>query len=619
MFILSVLSSYLLIFILPGLIFCRYLNRYKLVGENRRVLIPAVSMSVVIIYVYISTFVSTVNYYATWILFGCLLLVYLLHELISLKRTDVVRQGYSIEWSIADLLHLTLLCIALMIFAIFSYENAFKIMNVWDGIFGWNKFTLSILDGTFLKRAGHYPQGLPSLGAIVYLMSGDLEQTIWVRHVTNLFPILAILALSTVYRSNSILPFVYSILLLYIVHNNFDKIQEGYLYSYTADFFVILSVLLVISVVKNAFLDDVFQPNTILSELDWKTITVYGFTLGLVSALAANVKQSGVFTLVFTTICAFALPGGSIKQKFLFALKIGLFCAAIGCIWYFFVAFRVLNDSTTTNTSFLISGVHQGKNNVERAFAAIEGMKTLTGGSVLYVLFFTSLLTLFSRFGRLVWCFLLIPNAILYLFVSGYALRNSAPVIAVLLFLSAFGIDITIRLFERRLRCLKVFFYWLYKKRYYLHNITLIAKTGFVLLTVGVVIFLATRSEDFRSLAEKQEIEQSSELGWKSVNKILEISMCEQSPGEVLYTNYSLAERLPSLRKFRVEVGGYSIDKIDRMVNEEAEFSLFVLWYDRSSKEFQDYLENLERQGVMDIVHHRSDGVKWKFLRRKEK
>ena len=613
---LNLLTGFGLVHFLPGFtyVLIEKTERSSFTENALKILVISLIGSILLGYAFnVIGVVSAISYigFVVLCLGACAVYVFNLQQEIFLFAEKTI--------TISELAHSVVLICSLIYFLALYIEHSGQIIISWDALFSWNEWSLAFANDTLGDGIGHYPQGLPALGAILHEFTGKPEQTIWVRQIVNSFGFVGILALGVMFRPANIWSLLVGIFALLVINSNFDLIQKDYWYSFTTDVFVFIGIMAAIAAIRSQFLDDNFNPKLETSVLSNRDAWFIAIWVGLAVALAANAKQMGVVLLPVAVFAALFCTKGSFLQRMKFSFKIAVLCFVLGAGWYVYVFIEVVTDATTTNTDFLMGGVHQGRNLLERAQVAVDLMNLFTGSKLLIFLSVTALFSLFKSFGRVLWVVGFVPVLVFFLFISGYAGRNATPVLALLIMLSGIGVSVVAEFIKSQMpdgyrdiadRTIFSIRGVQLPKRFVLASC---AAAFIVVLSVGHFLLPAQKIEAW---AQSVEDSQTAELGWKSVNA----AMIKGLDGEVeinnVFTNYKIAPRLPQLRPHKIEIITYNLENLKAILTENSEMDLFILWYDRSSKEFQDVLLCLEEKKLFALLEHRDDSTMWKYMRR---
>ncbi len=439
MFLLGILSI-LQITILPGLLFLSVVPFRKTIFQG-------------IVYTYISSFFF--NYLLACILtyfqlflpitlyivvaFELLLIIYLNRRNTATSEVYSVKIGQSSSGPLSKIAWIAgLICgvLSTVIFLGYALKNFGTIFTYADEIGSYNfwafQWTQNRMPSAFDTMG--YPVAVSANWAIGYLILGDATIQFFNKIATSFFPVMAALSFwSLAIKNRSLAPLLAS-LLFFILLKAYTPLFIG---SGPLDV-VIACIAVCVLVAALEFSED---PEN-LSKL---------ITLQVLAASAASFKQSGLILAAATTIFVILtlwkkLPSQSPKRVNYSIITIFLFLT-LTLSWYLRIQYMIFQGLATSESAYLIRGIHGGSTYFERFHKAIQ---MLILGNPIFS-FVTIKLTIacsfifFSIFGcanklvRNLSILIGIPYFILWAFLFSYEPRTLAPVFPIFALAAAYG------------------------------------------------------------------------------------------------------------------------------------------------------------------------------------
>ncbi|MBT8582097.1 hypothetical protein G6653_04825 [Polynucleobacter paneuropaeus] len=278
--------------------------------------------------------------------------------------------------------------------------NIGKGFSTWDAIASWNRWGTEWAHGVIPQGTLTYPQGLPILYSLSYVLLGNYDINIFSFLIVIYFPILIIISLLIIYEDNLInlnqLIIFTSILILFTVGTgSIDVFYSGYS-DIPILFFGLLCLIFVLEINKNHL---ILEKN------------IYLYTL--IISIGAICKQVGLIYAIFFPILIYLLLLKDHKSKNKIYSKLFLVYIIVGVVgahWYLYQYYQSSGIQVVPYTAILVDSV------IFRIIHALKLLTTETGLIWIPVFFYG----LFSYKNILIFTILILPILIIYsLLASG--------------------------------------------------------------------------------------------------------------------------------------------------------------------------------------------------------
>jgi hypothetical protein len=283
----------------------------------------------------------------------------------------------------------------------------------YDPVVQWNPWAVDWSHNQFPNRIYHYPQLVPALWSIPYVVMGDSSLQFFASSFKFFFLLFAFETLAFIsYRFRSCvvllsIPFCYALLVWAVSSDAF----EDYI-DLPVAFFSLLSVA------------SILKPP--LGLRDQKAIVV---SLLLASG-AAMTKQVGLYMLGAVPLLLLCWEFEEQRQvmpvlrtAFNLAWKVGI-AALLAAPIYIYAIWTIRNGTNGSEFSYLFEGVFQGQSHVGRAFAAVGRFASSGALVVLVVIAGLSVPLCWDRHLRWLLFAICIPFTLIWAFVFSYDARN---------------------------------------------------------------------------------------------------------------------------------------------------------------------------------------------------
>lgn len=473
-------------------------------------------------------------------------------------------------------------------------DIGFPIM-AWDAIQVWQAMADRMIIGEARFQTASYPHGLGALGAVAMATGSAIEGSLALRTLTLVLPVVALAAV-LVYSDGlrRLAAGVFATIFILALLGGMDQISFKYSTSFTSDFFLFTAtVISLLSIYKFA------QEYEARPAWSWSVLWSPSYIIATLAIfVAANSKQTGLSYIVMPGLVAllFAPPEQSLFKRLLYAAALTIAPALLGGLWYVLALIREVGTSGGASLEFLLVGVHQGRDLLERAQLAVTQMASLLPIWLWLLCAVAAIGGVLSRRGVLTLVTML-PTFLFYLFVSGYATRNATGVIAGIFILSLLGLFRLADWIEQRLQGAgpSPFSGSAIMRGVTVGEVRIDPRALMILIAVGVLSVGVTNGNHISAYLEAQHVRGGPEIGFRGINtRLLRNSPDVEGRSMLLVTNYRVADRIPQLSRFRIANVATRPEAVRGAIEAEADdFVLFLIWPDRTSDAFQGYLRCL--------------------------
>lgn len=432
-----------------------------------------------------------------------------------------------------------------------------KVFKRWDAVVSWNRWAVDWASNALPKNTWHYPQLLPANWSISYVIQGNSTIQFFSFFSNLLFIPMVTISIYDLWRKTKE-SYLIVFALLFFAFIEWTPVSSGY-------------GLADVPVACMAIFSLICLLNASHLSLDEKLSFKYIILACIIAGGAAVTKQAGLyFVLVFVGVVWHwsrngVLPRSIVSKKnILILVTINIF---IWGAWYLLTEYRIKSGGITSEVSYVMGDIHQGRTYFERMLLAFNNWP---------IVFIASALALFSIKNK---TFSVLAVAgfvyvILWSAFLSYDLRNS--ILSYPLFLISLS---SVNWFSLPDLLLRKVSHVSLKKLIYVFFI-------FILLIFSVL----TVKLDQRYLEQKQERYQKR-IGNKKVNNMLYDAFEKYGDGPVL-TNYQYVNYLPQmkgqLRLFHFEAIS-DLNKFQQFEQEvNAKYFLIPDYADQKIKTFID-------------------------------
>jgi hypothetical protein len=465
----------------------------------------------------------------------------------------------------------------------FFRHNIGEVFNTWDAVVSWNRWAVNWASNQFPLRTEDYPQLIPANWAMIYKISGTSQIQLFSKAIMPLFPLLILLLLFGLGFETKNPAFFLSIEVARLIIKKFsgEFISAGYV-DFALSFFIFLAFTMLYLSYKSKIL------NVKLNYIFLSLIFVSGSVV---------TKQPGFFGLFsIFGISIFLILRGELKtilseyKKQIFILSLIIIIIVIP--WYLYKGIQIILGIETTHLLGALNHTNQVHNNQSLFANLLPGLKTL-GNYFYLVLFIIPSLFVIEKFWRVIAIFVVLPYVALWASYASYDPRNLTmmyPFIALLFCLGLFGFVFLFLSFFQKIKFEKISLF------------LFILIFGIVIISLNFVF--SKNSLEARQL-EKQKMIFSAELN----TKLYDYFSNREMSGKIL-TNYPV-DYLPGFENSQVS---FNYDELNYLINRLfVEEIGYLLYPSNLSDEVQEYIIDLESQGLINQVFETDSWIPYKF------
>ena len=459
-----------------------------------------------------------------------------------------------------------------------------------DAVLSWNRWALSWAADEAPERTVMYPQLVPSLYAVVYLLTGDPTLQVLSKPVAIAFPALILVTCAAqAERGRLITAGVATVVTLGLMFLLRKAFVNG-------DADVPAATLVLVAIAFALTARDTADP----SDAALQRQRVW---LGAVAAATAAVtKQAGLLVaVVYPALILILFP--SHRGRRLAAQSAGLI-VVLALPWYAYSLLMLYLGEERSNLGYLVYDLHAGRSITERLAHAAN----LLGGYLrLWLLAVFGLLCavgVFVSHARWPILFIVLPYTLLWGCFWSYAERNLYPALPVAAFLAGWTLDDLAR------RVLPAAQARLDRLRGWA------PACG---IPLGACLALAVLAIGLGALVSDSEIRAANDagrarIGDEDINRaLLEHFRPKGFPG-TLITNYGLAPYVPALKDVRVASDPFTLaPSLRRIVGKHPEACILQIQTNAVRSEPQA-ARLLDRMIIEGSYHVAAEGKNWRLL-----
>jgi hypothetical protein len=459
-----------------------------------------------------------------------------------------------------------------------------------DAVLSWNRWALSWAADQAPERTVMYPQLVPILYAVVYLLVGDPTLQVLAKPVAIAFPALILVTCAAqAERGRLITAGVTTVVALGVM-----VFLRKVFVSGDAD--VPAGALVLVAIAFALTARDAADPSdaVVLRQRVW---------LGAVAAATAAVaKQAGLLmAVVYPGLILLLFPSRCGRR--LAAQSAGLI-AVLALPWYAYSLLMLYLGEEHSNFGYLVYDLHAGRSIPERL---VHAPSLISGHSWHWLLAVLGLLFAVGVFvSRARWPILLIvlPYTLLWGCFWSYAQRNLYPVLPVAAFLAGWALEDLVR------RVLPAAQAGLDRLR---------GRAPVFAIPLGAGLALTVLAIGLGALVSDAEIRAANDagrarIGYEDINRALLDHFRPTGFRGTLITNYGLASYVPALKDLRVARDPFTLaPSLRRIVGEHPEACILQLESNAALTEPQA-TRLLDRMIAEGSYHMAAEGKNWRLL-----
>jgi hypothetical protein len=416
-----------------------------------------------------------------------------------------------------------------------AFHDFGEIFTGWDAVVSWNRWAGEWAAGSLPVQTWEYPQLLPSLWSMIYVMMGTTELQIFPKAMMAWLPIIMFFAFADMAcAGRAIIGSVaaYSGLKLLLLFNTFAMSGYAELPSGIMAFLALYAGYQA-SGDKSAASD---------------RLALFG---AAIVAGAALTKQSGLFfALLYPFFLWLVSPKGSATRIWRTISIILLLTAP----WYLYRAYAIRYGGDASNILVVTQLIHAGRSYAERILFGAHLIVGSLNGPFLYCVIGLLVLALWSHLGRILTLVVIFPYILIYGLFFSYDIRNILPIVPVVAWAMGIGTANALDLFPMRLLISKASC-WQRKVSCPTLSKWLVLRSPVplafaFLLLLGVSAFAWVGRWPDRDLLVTDQNRRLTTLGDSAVNQaVIEFVESKRPTGKIL-TNDGLLEFIPLLKPY---------------------------------------------------------------------
>ncbi|MCO5141927.1 MAG: hypothetical protein M9962_02425 [Oligoflexia bacterium] len=602
MFILGLISIIQICF-LPGYLLLHLINDSK---SKLQILAYSYFLSFLVNYTlactltFFSVYTSTVIYLLLFI--ELIFLAYILYKnKRSISTVDI--QTSLLDWkknSLISKICIGISILSICVFTFYIFKNLGTIFQHQDEIGSYNYWATQWIKNKMpsaLDTMG-YPVSASANWSLGYLILNNSQIQFFNKISMTFFPVATILLFIDIANKKFQPSYLISTIIFYLILRMYTPYFIG---SGPLD----VAVSCIIFAIFHSALELIKDPHNI------RKITL----LHLLAASAASLKQSGLFAaiiaLVFTIILLFKsrtkVPNAKTYKAILIS---GLIFTFLSLFWYIRIQYLIYEGLATSESTYLIKGIHGSLNYTERFWKALDmlfggnkikeivSLKFIAMGSIVFLNF----VSLKKRLNRFVFLFFVFPYFFIWAFLFSYEPRTLAPIFPFLAINSGAGIFIILE----SILNLKNYFipltisYSLSSKRLF-----------YVLLVLGVIsagLSFTTFSND--ALIEKQVALQKKIMDSELNQKLYQYEELKGFSGKIA-SLYGILKFLPGLEKYYFHLRAPATYELINYLENREDIHYLLLSIDRQATMYNFSMTDKE---ALDLIEERLNEKKYELI-----
>jgi hypothetical protein len=288
-----------------------------------------------------------------------------------------------------------------------AFADFGEVFMAWDAVVSWNKWASEWASGTLPVQTFEYPQLLPSLWSMIYVIVGGPELQIFPKAMIAWLPMVMFVLFADLARCSLLTGTVaaFSSLKLLLLFGSFSL--SGY-----ADFpsgILSFAAFYVAALSRQGSNGD--------------QLAILG---AVIAAGAALTKQSGAFFAICYPFFLWLISPTENRHNVWRSIVIVI---AIVLPWYAYRVFAIQFWGELSNIAVTTQSIHAGRTYFERLLHGIDLIHNVLNGMLLWGLVGLLIAALWSRFGRILVLAVVLPYLLIYGLFFSYDIRNATPLI----------------------------------------------------------------------------------------------------------------------------------------------------------------------------------------------
>lgn len=459
-----------------------------------------------------------------------------------------------------------------------------------DAVLSWNRWALSWAADQAPERTVMYPQLVPNLYAVVYILTGDAALQVLAKPVAIAFPaLILVICAAQAERGRLITAGVATVVALGLM----VLLRKAFV---SGDADVPAGALVLVAIAFALTARDAADPSdpVVLRQRVW---------LGAVAAATAAVtKQAGLLVaVVYPGLILLLFPSRCGRR--LAAQSAGLI-AVLALPWYAYSLLMIYLGEEHSNLGYLMYDLHAGRSIPERL---VHAASLISGHSWHWLLVVFGLLFAVGVFvSRARWPILLIvlPYTLLWGCFWSYAQRNLYPALPVAAFLAGWALEDLVR------RVLPAAQATLDRLRERGPVFAMPLGAGLALTVLAIGLGALVSDAEIRAANDAGRVR----IGFEDINRALLDHFRPTGFRGTLITNYGLASYVPALKDLRVARDPFTLaPSLRRIVGEHPEACILQLESNAALTEPQA-TRLLDRMIAEGSYHMAAEGKNWRLL-----
>jgi hypothetical protein len=488
------------------------------------------------------------------------------------------------------LIGLGLMLVGLALLAWLVSPDVPSVFTTNDAVLSWNRWALSWAADEAPERTVMYPQLVPSLYAVVYLLTGDATLQVLSKPVAIAFPVLILLISAAQAERGRLITAGVAIIgalgLLVLLRKTFVN----------GDADMPAGTLVLVAIAFALTARDTKDP----SDLALQRQRVW---LGAVAAATAAVtKQAGLLVAIVYPLLILVLFPSRCGRRL--AVQSAGLIAVLALPWYAYSLLMIFVEEERSNLGYLLYDLHAGRSIPERLAHAAS---LISGYSRHWLLAVFGLLCSVGVFvSRARWPILLVvlPYTLLWGCFWSYAGRNLYPALPVAAFLAGWMLEDLAR------RVLPAVEARLDRLRGWAPAWDMPLYACFALAVLAIGLGRLVSDSEIRAANDAGR----ARIGDVHINRALLEHFRPKGFQGTLITNYGLAPYVPALKDLRVARDPFTLaPSVRRIVSEHPEACILQLQSNavRSEPQAARLLDRMITEGSYHVA---AEGKDWRLL-----
>jgi hypothetical protein len=504
----------------------------------------------------------------------------------SVRQSKIIEKLHRTE-TIKDIAYFIIVSVAIITYARRAFGDFGEIFSSWDAVVAFNRWAVDWAAGQIPHFMYTYPQMVPSLWSMIYLIIGTTELQVFAKAMMAWLPLLILLAFADmVIEDGRLTGVIGAIAAATLLSNIGPWAMSGY-----AD--VPASIMAFVA----------FYAAWLSGRRDGDAAERLALIGSVIAAGAMLTKQTGgFFALCYPVFLWWVSPKGSGPRIW----RAGLLVVLVAAPWYIYQTTTLIFSGEDNGIVAFTQEIHGSRSYIERIIFGLNLIRNeLLVGTTIYWIIGLSAAALLSSLGRIL-VLIVLSYVVLYCLFLSYDVRNSFPILSFLAWTTGLGGDNLLALVRFRglhLHSRRVVASLKYPTK------GVMATAAAFMVAICTAMFAWTTGWPDRDFLVADQSLRLHRIGDETINRAIVELVTTERPSGLILTDYQFLGFLPETAPHYKSCFFRSLSEFETAIRTQP--IDFVLNVYESSPEVRREIDQLVADGRLTA---RLTGPNWRLL-----